>query len=251
MIAELHELADDVQYPLDLAGIFAFAVHGALIATRKDFDFFGTLLLAESAGVGGGLFRDLVLRVQPVAFTDLGCAIAPFLATLLVFFSSRAQSWKRGWHVADAGALGMFCVTGTVKALDHGLNSPASAAIGVTTAVGGGVACSVLAREIPSSLAWDRDLYVVPALLGSGLVILLHATSTLRVATAVAAGLLAFAFRLSAVRRGWRTPRSALWRRAGAVPKSATLPDGRREKTMLPSADARTAQHRQVSSELH
>lgn len=231
MISEMHELAGDIQYPLDLAGVFAFAVHGALIATRKDFDFFGTLLLAESAGVGGGLFRDLVLRTQPVAFTDLGYATAPFLATLLVFFSSRAQSWNLGRHVADAGALGMFCVTGTVKALDHGLNSPAAAALGVTTAVGGGVVCSVLAREIPSSLAWDRDLYVAPALLGSGLITLLHATSTLRVATAVAAGLLAFGLRLSAVRLGWRTPRSALWRRAGATPESGTLPDGRQEKT--------------------
>lgn len=114
----------------------------------------------------------------------------------------------------------------------------------MTTAVGGGVACSVLAREIPSSLAWDRDLYVVPALLGSGLVTLLHATSTLRVATAVAAGLLAFALRLSAVRLGWRTPRSAQWRRVGATSESASLPDGRREKTALSPADVRTAQHR-------
>jgi len=216
MIHSLHGIAGDVQYPLDLVGVFAFAVCGALIATREDFDFFGTLLLAEAAGLGGGLFRDLVLRIQPVAFTDLGYATAPFLATLLVFFNSRAHSWDTAWDVADAGALGMFCVTGTVKALQHGVNAPASAALGVTTAVGGGVVCSVLAREIPSSLIWDRDLYVVPAVCGAGLVTVLHATSTLRVATAVAVGLLAFALRLTALRLKWRTPRSALWRRTAA-----------------------------------
>ncbi len=39
-------------------GFFAFALTGALLAVRKDFDILGTLLLAETTGLGGGLVRD-------------------------------------------------------------------------------------------------------------------------------------------------------------------------------------------------
>lgn len=59
------ELSGAVQYVMDLLGIFAFALSGAFLAVRKDFDIFGTVILSEAAGLGGGVFRDLVLGVTP------------------------------------------------------------------------------------------------------------------------------------------------------------------------------------------
>ncbi|WP_329240159.1 TRIC cation channel family protein [Actinoallomurus sp. NBC_01490] len=64
--------AGSVQYSMDLIGIFAFALSGAFLPVRKDFDVFRTVILAEVAGPGDGLFRDLVLGIRPVAFTDVG-----------------------------------------------------------------------------------------------------------------------------------------------------------------------------------
>ncbi|MGO4758896.1 TRIC cation channel family protein, partial [Streptomyces sp. 2MCAF27] len=39
------ELSGAVQYVMDLLGIFAFALSGAFLAVRKDFDIFGTVIL--------------------------------------------------------------------------------------------------------------------------------------------------------------------------------------------------------------
>ncbi|CAM5320439.1 hypothetical protein SALBM135S_07071 [Streptomyces alboniger] len=75
-----------VQHALDIVGIFVFAISGALLAVRKNFDVFGIAVLAEVTALGGGLFRDLVIgAVPPAAFTDLGYFITPLFAALLVF----------------------------------------------------------------------------------------------------------------------------------------------------------------------
>ena len=76
-----------VLHTLDLIGIFVFAISGALLAVRKNFDVFGIAVLSEITALGGGLFRDLIIgAVPPAAFTDLGYFVTPLLATVLVFF---------------------------------------------------------------------------------------------------------------------------------------------------------------------
>ncbi len=83
-----------VQHTLDLVGIFVFAISGALLAVRKNFDVFGIAVLAEVTALGGGLFRDVVIgAVPPAAFTDLGYFLTPLLAALLVF-SSFIRRWS-------------------------------------------------------------------------------------------------------------------------------------------------------------
>lgn len=73
-----------VQHTLDLVGIFVFAISGALLAVRKNFDVFGIAVLAEVTALGGGLFRDLVIgAVPPAAFTTSG--------------TSSHRCWRRCW----------------------------------------------------------------------------------------------------------------------------------------------------------
>ncbi|MEU7467557.1 TRIC cation channel family protein [Streptomyces sp. NPDC044984] len=216
----MNSLLTAAQYPLDLAGIFAFALSGAFLAVRKDFDFFGTLLLAEAAGTGGGLFRDLVLRLPPAAFTDTGYCLVPPVAAVVVFVLRPTRRLVSASTVCDAGALGMFSVTGTVKALEHGFAPLPAIALGVTTAVGGGLACGVLAGEIPPVLRWDQDLYVLPALVGAGGTAALDAAGHLDLFSAGCVAALSFTLRISALRRGWRTPRSAVWKQQGEAADS-------------------------------
>ncbi|AMW13001.1 trimeric intracellular cation channel family protein [Streptomyces sp. A244] len=206
-----------VQHTLDLIGIFVFAISGALLAVRKNFDVFGMAVLAEVTALGGGLFRDLVIgAVPPAAFTDLGYFLTPLLATLLVFFlHPQVERIQVAVNVFDAAGLGLFCVAGTIKAYEYGLGLTASAGLGLTTAVGGGVLRDVLANEVPSLLRWDRDLYAVPAIVGSALAALCIRYDALNPLTSSLAVITAFVLRLLAMRYHWRAPRA--WHRRSTV----------------------------------
>ncbi|MFJ7489969.1 trimeric intracellular cation channel family protein [Streptomyces sp. NPDC097727] len=207
----LNELfTPSVQHALDIVGIFVFAISGALLAVRKNFDVFGIAVLAEVTALGGGLFRDIVIgAVPPAAFTDLGYFTTPLLAAGLVFFlHPHVERIQVGVNVFDAAGLGLFCVTGTVKAYDYGLGLTASAALGLATAVGGGVLRDVLANEVPSLLRWDRDLYAVPAMVGATMIVLCIRFDALNAFTSGTAVVMAFVLRLLAMRYHWRAPRA-------------------------------------------
>ncbi|WP_327326222.1 trimeric intracellular cation channel family protein [Streptomyces sp. NBC_01210] len=210
----LHELfTPSVQHALDLVGIFVFAISGALLAVRKNFDVFGIAVLAEVTALGGGMLRDLIIgAVPPAAFSDLGYFLTPLVATALVFFlHPHVERIQVGVNVFDAAGLGLFCVTGTTKAYEYGLGLTASAALGLATAVGGGVLRDVLANEVPSLLRWDRDLYAVPAIVGATMVVVSIQFDVLNAATSGLAVVTAFVLRLLAMRFHWRAPRA--WNR--------------------------------------
>ncbi|MFI6663242.1 trimeric intracellular cation channel family protein [Streptomyces sp. NPDC050523] len=230
----IEQLGSTVQYVMDIIGIFAFALSGAFLAVRKDFDIFGTIILSEAAGLGGGLFRDLVLGITPVAFTNLGYFFTPCAAALIVYLGYRLHHDEKmhegkPFDISDAAALGLFSVTGTIKALSHGLNSPAAITLGSASAVGGGVLACLLALEQPALLRWNRDLYALPAFVGATSVALLYDAELLNVGTAIGASLLAFGLRLLALRYSWRTPRSHFWRNPFAgmrqQPRANPAPD--------------------------
>ncbi|WP_328343631.1 trimeric intracellular cation channel family protein [Streptomyces violaceus] len=206
-----------VQHLLELIGIFVFAISGALLAVRKNFDVFGIAVLAEVTALGGGLFRDLVIgAVPPAAFTDLGYFLTPLLATLLVFFlHPHVERIQVAVNVFDAAGLGLFCVAGTTKAYEYGLGLTASACLGLATAVGGGVLRDVLANEVPSLLRWDRDLYAVPAIVGATMVVLFIRYDVLSPLTSALAVITGFVLRLLAMRYHWRAPRA--WHRRSTV----------------------------------
>ncbi|MEU6126051.1 trimeric intracellular cation channel family protein [Streptomyces sp. NPDC047123] len=207
-----------VQHALDIVGIFVFAISGALLAVRKNFDVFGIAVLAEVTALGGGLFRDLVIgAVPPAAFTDLGYFITPLFAAALVFFlHPEVERTQLAVNVFDAAGLGLFCVSGTTKAYDYGLGLTASAALGLMTAVGGGVLRDIVANEVPSLVRWDRDLYAVPAIVGATMVALCIRFEELTAFTSGIAVVTTFVLRLLALRYHWRAPRA--WnRRSTAV----------------------------------
>ncbi|MGW3286527.1 trimeric intracellular cation channel family protein [Streptomyces sp. NPDC001002] len=206
-----------VQHTLDLVGIFVFAISGALLAVRKNFDVFGIAVLAEVTALGGGIFRDVIIgAVPPAAFTDLGYFTTPLFAALLVFFlHPHVERIQLGVNIFDAAGLGLFCVTGTTKAYDYGLNLTASAALGLATAVGGGVLRDVLANETPSLLRWDRDLYAVPAIVGAAIVVVCIRYDALNPYTSGLAVVTAFVLRLLAMKYHWRAPRA--WNRRSTV----------------------------------
>ncbi|MFI6792682.1 trimeric intracellular cation channel family protein [Nonomuraea sp. NPDC050383] len=191
---------------LDLVGIFVFALSGALMGVRKRLDVVGMAVLAEMTALGGGVVRDLILNVRPIAFQSVGYVLVPLAATVIVFF----------WHphvarvmpailVFDAAGLGLFCAVGTLKALEYGLSPLHATLLGVTTGVGGGMLRDVLAGEIPT-LLYDRQLYAVPALLGSAMMAELSTLGLHGWPATLASALVAFGLRVAAMRYKWRAP---------------------------------------------
>ncbi|MDB1088353.1 trimeric intracellular cation channel family protein [Streptomyces sp. ACA25] len=211
-------LTPSLQHWLDLAGIFVFAISGALLAVRKNFDVFGMAVLAFATGLGGGLFRDLVIGdVPPAAFTDLGYFVTPLVVTVLVvFLHPQVTRINRAVQVFDAAGLGFFCVVGTLKAHEYGLGTLSAAALGLATAAGGGVARDMLANEVPSLLRRDQEIYALPAIAGASSVALLLRYDALNDLTMALSALGAFALRLLALRFGWRAP--GAWHRRSSAP---------------------------------
>lgn len=191
---------------LDLAGIFVFALTGALMGVRKRLDVVGMVVLAEMTALGGGVLRDLILNVRPAAFQSLGYVLAPVVATVIVvYWHPHVARLMPAIMVLDAAGLGLFCAVGTEKALIYELTPLHAALLGVTTAVGGGILRDVLAGEIPT-LLYDRQLYAVPAMVGSAAMAGLYTAGLHGWPAVLASAVLAFLLRIAAMRYGWRAP---------------------------------------------
>ncbi|MGI8332016.1 trimeric intracellular cation channel family protein [Actinomadura scrupuli] len=193
---------------LDLTGIFVFAVSGALAAVRKRLDVVGMVVLAETTALGGGILRDLVIgAVPPTAFTSLPYVLVPLLATAIVFFwHPQVTRILPAMMVFDAAGLGLFGVTGTLKALSYGLSPVHAAMLGVCTAVGGGILRDMLSGQIPSVL-YDRQWYALPAMIGCATIATAGALEAHGPLVTSGAVLLTFVLRMLAMRYDWRTPR--------------------------------------------
>lgn len=197
---------------LELIGVFAFGVSGALMAIRRGFDVVGIVILAIVTAVGGGILRDLVLGdTPPPAFTRWEYLLVALAAAAVTFVASpELERGSRTLLVFDAAGLGLFCVTGTAKALDHGLAPLSAAILGVTTAVGGGVLRDVIARETPALVRPDSELYALPAVAGALVVAVTSDLDLNHPSVFPAAAGTIFGIRVLALNRHWRGPRA--WR---------------------------------------
>jgi len=191
---------------LDLAGIFVFSVTGALVAVRKRLDVFGVLVLAGTTGLGGGFLRDVLIgATPPAALADWRYLTVPVVAGLLTFwFHPAVGRFERAVTVLDAAGLGLFCVTGALKALDFGLGPVPAALMGMVTGIGGGIARDLLAGRVPVILA--SELYATPAVLGATWAVLASRWGLDEVAVSLPGVAACFALRMLAVRRGWQAP---------------------------------------------
>ncbi|WP_017791851.1 trimeric intracellular cation channel family protein [Leucobacter salsicius] len=191
---------------LQLAGICAFAISGALVGVRRGLDLLGILVVGSATGIGGGIIRDLLLGVHPpVAFTHWPYLVAAIGASLIVFFVHPGLARIRHFEVVfDAFGLGLFSAGGAVAALASGYHPIVAISIGTITAVGGGVVRDVLVNTVPGVLT--RELYAVSAILGAAAAagaIALGATPSI---ATIAGGGCAIALRLISYARGWHLP---------------------------------------------
>jgi uncharacterized membrane protein YeiH len=201
-----HGLNPSLQYGLDLAGTFVFALSGAMAGVKRKLDLFGVLVLSFVAANTGGIIRDVVIgAVPPAAINDWRYLGVSLLAGIVTFISPSAV--KQRWNpvmVFDAAGLALFAVSGAQKALAHGLNPIMATSLGMVTAIGGGIARDVLLTDIPTVLR--AELYAVAALLGAAVVVTAHVLQLASEWAAVIGAALCFGLRLVAMRYGWHLP---------------------------------------------
>lgn len=191
---------------LDIVGIAVFAVSGALVAVDKKLDIFGVIFLAVGTALGGGFIRDALIGATPAAaLTDWRYLATPAIAGLIVFYVHPSVArWSRLFLLVDAAGLGLFAVAGTRKAIDFGVGPLGSSAIGILTAIGGGMIRDILVREIPVVL--HREIYATAALLATIVVVVGDRLRIDDVLVAVIAICLAFCIRVVSRWKNWAAP---------------------------------------------
>jgi uncharacterized membrane protein YeiH len=191
---------------LDLAGTFAFALSGGVVAVRHRLDLFGVLVLAFAAATAGGLVRDALLGATPAAaLADWRYVAVSIVAGLVTFYRhADVERLRNPVQVFDAIGLGLFAVLGTGKALAFGLGPVGAVLLGVLSGIGGGIARDVLVAQVPHVL--QRELYAVAALAGATIVVAADALGLPSTPAAVAGAAACIALRLVAIRRGWGLP---------------------------------------------
>ena len=191
---------------LDWLGIVAFAVTGALVASRKQMDVVGFVVLGTVTGVGGGTLRDLLLGLPVFWVGEPAYLVTCALVSAVVFLAAPfAQARYRYLLWLDAVGLALFAVTGAEKAAQAGADPVVAVALGVITATFGGIVRDLLGGEAPVILS--REIYASAALAGATMVVALMAAGAPRewaLGSGFALGLL---IRAAALRYGWSLPR--------------------------------------------
>ena len=185
---------------LDLVGTFAFALNGALTALRATrLDIVGVITLGMITALGGGTLRDVFLdALPPATFLDWRYLAVAAAGGLLAFLTGHHLHRLNGTiNVLDAAGLGLFAVTGALKALDLGFGPAQAVIVGAITGVGGGTLRDVLIRQVPSVLS--SGLYAVPALVGATVVVVADVLDARGAVAAVAGAAVCFAVRMLGV----------------------------------------------------
>jgi uncharacterized membrane protein YeiH len=191
---------------LELVGIFVFALSGGLVAVRKHLDIFGVVVLAGTTGLGGGFLRDVLIgATPPTALADWRYLLVPVVAGLTTFaFHPTLGRLEPLVNIFDAAGLGLFCVTGALKALEFGLGPVPAALMGMVTGVGGGMARDLLAGRVPVIFA--SELYATPALAGAAWAVFAQEQGWVLAAVALPGVVICFGWRVLAILRNWRAP---------------------------------------------
>ena len=104
---------------MDLVGVFAFAVSGALTASRRGMDLFGVPVVAAVTAIGGGTVRDVLLDRPVFWLTDAAYLYVIAAAVFCTLVYARFRRLPQGaLLVADAFGLAVFAVLGVRAGLE-------------------------------------------------------------------------------------------------------------------------------------
>ncbi len=191
---------------LDLLGVAANAIAGALVAGRRQFDWLGVAVIAGVTAIGGGTVRDVLLD-RPVFWIAnpayLQATLAATVFTLL--YARKRRIPERVLETSDALGLALFGIAGARIAQSLGHDGVIAVVMGVITGAFGGLLRDVLCNDVPMVLR-QGQFYATAIIAGCSLYIGLTALA-IDADIAAAVGMLAiFALRVAAIVWNLRLP---------------------------------------------
>lgn len=164
----------NIIYALDIAGTFAFALSGALVAKKENFDAFGVVIIAFVTAVGGGMVRDVLINAHPINWIgDLNYIWTILLAVLIMYlFRSKVAPLSKTMFLFDTIGISVFTLLGLQKGLNYNLHPFVALVMGMVSAVFGGVIRDVLTREVP--LIFKKEIYASACLAGGLIYLILN-----------------------------------------------------------------------------
>lgn len=185
----------------------AQSMSAALLAGRRNIDYFGVCLLACVTALGGGTLRDTMLGHFPLAWVAnphyiLICCGA---AILTIVFARAVDRLRMPFLLLDAVGLVSFTVVGCQIALAMGHNPMIVIIFGMVTGCAGGVMRDVLCNDVP--LLFSGELYATVSIVTGGLYLVGLALGGDAMVVAMGAMLIGFAVRVLAIVYHWEMPR--------------------------------------------
>lgn len=202
---------------VDMIGIAAASIAGAMIAIDKRADVFGVLFLAMVTAFGGGILRDMMLGILPRFFTSYSYILCTLISSLLTFCVAYVghESYRRMRdrldhiiNLFDALAVATYTVTGMDIAIEmQGMANPLLIIfLGITTGIGGGMIRDVLVDQMPFVLR--KRIYAVASLFGGLVYYYLLLFGVEKFLSAVIAMVCIYALRILATVFKWNLPRA-------------------------------------------
>lgn len=161
-------------YTLEILGTIVFAISGAVLACRKDYDLTSVIVIAFAVGNGGGTMRDVLIGATPVFWiSQSSYVIVSVITAVIVFFVGEKINFNRkSLLIADAIGLGIFAIAGAEKTLAMHLPALVAVMMGVLSAVGGGAIRDILCGDVP--LIFKPEIYATAALAGAAIYVPLY-----------------------------------------------------------------------------
>jgi len=133
---------------LELTAMMVTALYGGAVARSRDAPIYGTLLAGVLMGLGGGMTRDLLLNLKPVAIYNWYYIPAILAASMVgaLFFSNLIKQEIPNLLV-DGIAMGLLISIGAQKALVYEAPIFSALLCGVATASIGGMVVDALTQQ--------------------------------------------------------------------------------------------------------
>ena len=204
---------------VEMIGMVAFALYGALVGLKYRLDLFGILLMGVTASLGGGVIRDLLIGcIPPAMFRDYRYLLVAVVTSLVVFFAAYLSRGRYHRYEArvealanifDALGLGAFNVVGVQAGINAGFagNGFLLVFLGLLTGIGGGILRDLFVLRMPVVL--HKHVYALPAIAGSLLYVLLYRLGVQELAASMAVIAAVFALRMLATHFRWNLPHAS------------------------------------------
>ncbi len=206
-----------VLYVLEILGVIAFSISGAMVAIDKKLDVFGVIFVGIMTSLGGGVTRDILIgKLPPQMFENYRCIAVSVGTSIVVFilgyltrdyYKKHVRVIETINNVFDAIGLGVFSISGIQIAVNTGFsyNKFLLVFLGMITGVGGGLIRDIIVGRTP--VIFSKHIYAVAAILG-GIGYLICRSMGIAEGIAAMGGIIAiFVIRMLSTYFKWNLPR--------------------------------------------